>query len=241
MIFEDYYSNLKEAFEVNGLEHLMSHDKAEKLYKLSNLLVETNKIINLTAITDENNIILKHFIDCATICEYIPQSSKLIDVGCGAGFPTLPLAILREDVNITALDSTAKKISFVVTACKELDLTNVTAICARAEEFIADNKEAFDVCTSRAVARLNVLSELCLPFIKVGGLFIAMKAGKGQEEHSEASKGIIALGGRFNNSKTCVLSHRGAQIERELYLYSKINQTPAQYPRKYAQILKKPL
>lgn len=240
-MFEEYYNILNKAFENNGLSELLSEDKVEKLYRLSHLLIETNKVVNLTAITDIKGIILKHFLDCATICVHIPQNATVIDIGCGAGFPTLPLAILREDLRITALDSTGKKISFVKAACKELYLTNVTPICARAEEFVTNNREKFDVCTSRAVARLNVLSELCLPFVKVGGSFLAMKAGKGIEEHTEATKGIEILGGICANSYSHKLSFDGEEIEREIYAYSKSKRTPPQYPRKYAQILKKPL
>lgn len=240
-MFEEYHNILKKAFENNGLSELLSEDKAEKLYRLSHLLIETNKVVNLTAITDEKGIILKHFLDCATICDHIPQNATVIDIGCGAGFPTLPLAILREDLLITALDSTGKKISFVKAACEELSLTNVTPICARAEDYVTDNREKFDVCTSRAVARLNVLSELCMPFVKVGGSFLAMKAGKGNEEHAEATKGIGILGGVYANSNSYKLSFDGEEIEREIYTYSKSKKTPPQYPRKYAQILKKPL
>ena len=122
-----------------------------------------------------------------------------------------------------------------------LNLANATVICARAEEFVSEQREQFDVCTSRAVARLNILSELCLPFIKIGGSFIAMKAGRGSEEHFEALNGINALGAEYIARHDYTLLFNNEQIEREIYIYSKITKTPTQYPRKYAQILKKPL
>ena len=241
MLIEDYRKTINSAFADNGLSGLLDEEKANKLYELSNLLVETNKSFNLTAITDENGIILKHFLDCATVSDHIPEGSSVIDVGCGAGFPTLPLAIIRKDIKITALDSTCKKISFVTKAAQELHLGNVMGVCARAEDFVKDNREKFDVCTSRAVARLNVLSELCFPLLETGGRFVAMKANKGSEEHLEAINGIEKLGGVFEATNNYVLSFMGECIERDIYLYTKIKPSPAQYPRKYSQIIKKPL
>lgn len=231
---------LKQAFEENSLSSLLTDEKAVKLVSFANLLTETNKTTNLTAITDYNEIILKHFIDCASVAHYIPNSAKIIDVGCGAGFPTIPLAILREDIEITPLDSTGKKIDFVKHAANEFELANVFPICARAEE-MPQKREQFDVCVSRAVARLNILSELCIPFVKLGGIFIAMKSSKGNEEHDEAQSGINKLGCTLLSSHKDKFNYLESEIERELYIYKKIQSTPAQYPRKYAQILKKPL
>lgn len=231
---------LKQAFEQNALSSLLTDEKAEKLVKFADLLVETNKTTNLTAITDYNEIYLKHFVDCASVAPHIPKGASIIDVGCGAGFPSIPLAILREDIRLTALDSTGKKVEFVKNAARHLDLSNISAVCGRAEE-LTELRELFDVCVSRAVARLNVLSELCIPFIKKDGIFIAMKSSKGNEEHTEAQSGINKLGCTLLSSHKDKFNYLESEIERELYIYKKIQSTPAQYPRKYAQILKKPL
>ena len=220
---------------------MLDDRSAEKFYEFAKLLIETNKHTNLTAITDEQGVILKHFVDSAAVSPHIPRDSSVLDVGCGAGFPSVPLAILREDVAITALDSTGKKINFVLSAKEKLELYNLTPICARAEEHIGTAREDFDVCTSRAVARLNVLSELCLPFVKVGGLFIAMKSDKGAEEAREAETGIKKLGAVSTDVFTSTLACGDFAIERETRIYKKVASTPTQYPRKYSQILKKPL
>ena len=232
---------LLRAFRENHLEHLLDDDKILKLRSFFELLVETNKTTNLTAITDENGVILKHFADCAVIANKIPTDYKVLDVGCGGGFPTIPLAILRPDLSVTGLDSTGKKVEFVKLAALKLVLDNVTPVCARAEEFVADKRESYDACVSRAVARLNVLMELCLPFVKIGGVFLAMKSNRGQEEYDEAKSGIQKLGGALSEVDALNLSFEGENAERELYVFDKKSHTPNAYPRKYAQILKKPL
>ncbi len=236
-----FNEKLVEAFEMNGLGELLNPEAAAKLEKLAKLLVDTNKITNLTAITDDDGIILKHFVDCASVVPLIPKGAKVIDVGCGGGFPSLPIGILRDDISVKSLDSTGKKIDFVKCAIGELDLTKSSAVCARAEEFAADENENFDCCVSRAVARLNVLSELCLPLVRVGGLFVAMKADKGQDELDESRLGIAKLGGVVENVVKCRLAYNNDEISRELIVIKKIKETPKEYPRKYSQILKKPL
>lgn len=236
-----FSEKIKRAFEHNGYSSLLTDSSIGKFFNLAELLVEASKITNLTAITDEDGIILKHFLDCATISKPIPKNSKVIDVGCGGGFPSLPIAIIREDISVLSLDSTGKKIDFVNSAIKELGLKNSRAICARAEDYAKQAREEFDCCVSRAVARLNVLDELCLPFIKIGGVFIAMKSEKAKEELTEAESGIIKLGGRIISTEKQALSFGGNTASRETIIISKISETPEQYPRKYAQILKKPL
>ena len=237
----NFISLLHEAFKENNLSNLLTDETAENLYKFADLLVETNKITNLTAITDDNGIILKHFIDCASISEHVDSGAGLIDVGCGAGFPSIPLAIIRPDLTITALDSTGKKIDFVKSVASKLNLRNLTAICARAEDFAAENRETFDISTSRAVARLNVLAEISLPLVRVGGKFIAMKSNKGSEEYTEASSGIKKLGATLEAFTEQSFSFKEEVINREFYIFSKTRLTPKEFPRKYAQILKKPL
>ena len=237
----EYIGYIIDAFSKNGLGHLIDEDKANKFYDLSELLVETNKITNLTAITEQKAVILKHFIDCATVCDKLKEGCKLLDVGCGAGFPSLPIAILRNDVLVSSIDSTGKKIAFVDRAANTLGLDNVVGECCRAEDFVKLHRESFDVCTSRAVARLNVLAELCLPFVRVGGEFVAMKSERGSEEFAEANDGILKLGGEFVEKIDVALSLEEEKINRELYVIEKVKKTPAVYPRNYSQIAKKPL
>jgi len=241
MKYTEYKELLYRAFKENKCEELLTDAAAERLYRFANILVETNKAFNLTAITEEKEVILKHFVDCASISRHIPANTTLVDVGCGAGFPSLPLAILRNDIKITSLDSTTKKIDFINRTAKELSLSNIVAISSRAEDFAKSNRERFDVVTSRAVARLNILDELCVPLIKVGGLFIAMKSSRGETELEEARSGIQKLGASLTSTDKAHLTFDGATIERETYIFKKTQGTPSQYPRNYSQIVKKPL
>lgn len=241
MEFDSFSKKVMLAFELNGLSDLLDDKKIRKMFDFTSMLVETNKVHNLTAITDEDGIILKHLLDSASICEYIPPNSSLIDVGCGAGFPSVPTAILREDVRVVSIDSIEKKIRFVDETCKKLNITNIYPVAGRAEDFIKQARESFDVSTSRAVARLNILDELCLPFVKVGGRFISMKSSKGEEELAEAQNGIFKLGGRQTSKIKKTLSLGENKIEREIFIFAKDKTTPPRYPRNYSQIVKKPL
>ena len=237
----NFKQKLFDAFQINGLGNALNEESAEKLYKFSRRLVEANSHFNLTAIKDDEGIILKHFTDCATVLKYIPANSTLIDVGCGAGFPSLPIAMLRNDIKVTALDSTAKKIDFINQTATELDIPNIKGVSGRAEDFAKSNRGKFDVAISRAVARLNILDELCIPLLCVGGRFIAMKSSKGEEEFVEAKNGIEKLGAVLENKSSISLSYSGETIEREIFIFSKQKNTPMQYPRNYSQITKKPL
>ena len=241
MEYESFSAKIRLAFEQNGFSGLIDDNKIGKLFDFSCLLVETNKVHNLTAITDEDGIILKHLLDSTSICEFIPPNSSLIDVGCGAGFPSIPVAILREDVRIVSIDSTEKKIKFIDDVCKKLSIENIYPVADRAEDFVKQARESFDVATSRAVARLNILDELCLPFVKIGGKFISMKSSKGEVELAEAQNGILKLGAKQVNKMSKTLSFNNNIIEREIYIFSKEMSTPAQYPRNYSQIIKRPL
>lgn len=241
MEHQNFVELLYKTFEQNGMVELLDEKSAELLFRFADLLVETNKHTNLTAITDDKGIILKHFADSAAISRYIPRDSLVLDVGCGAGFPSVPLAIIRRDLDITSLDSTGKKIDFVLLVKEKLGLNNLNAVCARAEEYVDSNRERFDVCTSRAVARLNVLSELCVPFVRVGGLFVAMKSDKGPEEAKEAECGIKKLGAISFKTDVHRLTCEDLSIDREIRIYTKTAPTPKGYPRKYSQIVKKPL
>ncbi len=241
MEYITFLAKLQRAFEQNGYDALLNESIKQKLYDFSCLLVETNKEYNLTSITDEDGIILKHLLDSASICEYIPENSSLIDVGCGAGFPSIPVAILRSDVRIVSLDSTEKRIKFIDEVTKNLSIANIYPKAGRAEDFAKEARESFDVATSRAVARLNILDELCIPFVKVGGSFIAMKSSRGDEEYAEASNGIIKLGAKLSKRYTKSFSLADDTIEREIFVFKKESKTPSQYPRNYSQISKKPL
>ena len=214
-------------------------DSFEVLY---NELVDYNQKVNLTAVTDEAGACAKHFADSLLIEEYIPEGATLCDVGCGGGFPTLPLAIVRPDLKITALDSTEKKLKFVALMADKLSL-NVTTLAARAEEVgqKAEYRESFDCVCARAVARLNILSELCIPLTRVGGRFISCKAAIGKEELSEAAGGIEKLGAVPTVTSEPDLFTAEGEQSRAVFVFSKQNPTPSQYPRHYSRISKKPL
>lgn len=243
MEFIEFKNKTELIFEKNDLAELLAVERIEKLFELTKIMLEVNEKMNLTAITDINGIILKHYADSLTVSEYIPNGAKVIDVGCGAGFPTLPLAIFREDLNITALDGTAKRIKYVDDTAKALGLENVTAVSARAEEMGKDvgYRESFDVATARAVAALPILSELCLPFVKKNGCFVAMKASKGSEELEVSAKAIELCGGKTEMVKEFDLTSE-SEIERRIIISVRKKQnTPPKYPRHYSQITKKPL
>ncbi len=226
----------------NGLSEYTADEFCRKFYDFYNILIETNKVMNVTRILDAKDAIVKHFADCLLLAELIPDGElSLIDVGCGGGFPTIPLGIARKDLKITAIDSTTKKVDFVNRAARELGLANVTAISARAEEFIEGKRESFDFCTSRAVARLNILSELTVPYVKVGGKFLAMKAAAASEELDEAKCGIKKLGGEHLDTLTFDLYDGDEINQRNVVVVEKKSKTPAVYPRKFAQIKKNPL
>ena len=204
------------------------------------LLLEKNKVMNLTAITQPDEVVIKHFWDSLTVLGAvdIPQGASVIDVGTGGGFPGIPLLIARPDIKLTMLDSTRKKLDFIDFALQELSLTAAT-VHARAEEAgQGELRESFDFAVSRAVASLNVLSEYCLPFVAPGGTFCAMKGLKGSEELAEAEGAVRLLGGEVSEKKLLRLEYLG---ERTLISIKKISHTPTKYPRPSAQISKKPL
>lgn len=234
------------ALEINGLEEILSTEKAESdFYTLARLLLDFNSHTNITAITDTEGLILAHFVDCITVAPLIPKGASVADVGCGGGFPTLPLAIVRPDIKIHAIDSTKKKLNFVESAAKELGLRNITTLCKRAEESANDPlmRESFDFVTARAVSALPVLCELCLPYLKTGGIFCAMKGPRGAEELAASNNAVRKLGGAVCAEKKLSLipPAGGDSLERMLILIKKVSPTPECYPRVYGKIKSKPL
>lgn len=244
MTYNEFLNEFKRIFLLNDEELLPSDEKIEKLYELTEIMLEVNKYMNLTAVTDRSQIILKHYFDCLTILKYIPENASIVDVGCGAGFPSLPVAICRKDLKITALDSTAKRINYILDTANKLGVDNITAIAARAEDLAKKEefREKFDVATARAVADLPVLCELCLPFVKLGGSFLSMKGAKGEDELGRSRKAISACGGDEARLFEDELTSNGDEFEKRcLIIVKKVEKTPKIYPRNFAQISKKPL
>lgn len=207
------------------------------------LLQEWNEKINLTAITDDEGIYKKHFIDSLKIfkSEELSEAKTIIDVGTGAGFPGIPVAIMKSDLQVTLLDSLNKRINFLDTVCSSLKLDNVKTIHSRAEDGARrkDLREIFDIATSRAVANMSVLAEYTLPYVRVGGYLIALK-GPAVEEEIQASKNAIAtLGGKLE--KILQVDIEGTDLKHNLVIVKKVKCTPAIYPRKAGTITKKPL
>ena len=200
------------------------------------LLIEGNKICNLTAITEEDEVIEKHFYDSIYPQFAFNKNSKVIDVGAGAGFPSIPLKIVRPDLSFTLLDSLNKRINFLNNVIAELNLTNIEAIHGRAEDFARkpEYREKFDIATARAVANLKVLAEYCLPYVKVGGKFIALKSSTCENEIADAKEMIKILGGKIKE----VIDYKINDNERKLIIIEKVSQTPNKYPRNPKQIKK---
>ncbi len=234
MDFKEIYVRI---LQENGMDAYVTDELAVRFEELAQRLVAFNEKVNLTAITDTEGIVLRHFADCLAIAHAYPKEAKVLDVGCGGGFPCLPLAIARPDLTITGLDSTAKKLEFVQECAKEMGLS-LTTVTGRAESLgLTRLRESFDVVTARAVAELNVLVEWCLPFLKVGGVMIALKGSKGKEELAAAKNAIATLGG----GNVTLTEYTLAGMGRSLIVIHKLRPTPPQYPRPNGKIMKKPL
>lgn len=238
-----FKSELTKVFNMNGLSSMLSIDKVDKFYALTVRMLEENEKYNLTAITEPSKIILNHYADCATLATRLKKGAKIADIGCGAGFPTLPVAILRPDLKITAIDSTAKRINYVAETANLLGLDNVTAIAMRAEDggTSPDHREKYDYATARAVAEMRVLTELCLPYVKVGGQMVAMKGKNAQFELQGAKKAIATLGGRGAKCEDITLKSDEETLTHPLIVIDKSAPTPKAYPRPFAKISKQPL
>lgn len=233
MIFED----AKKLFEKYGLN--LDEEKYKKFCKYEEMLVETNKVMNLTAITETNDVWIKHFLDSVLIVEKVgfTKNASVIDVGCGAGFPSIPLAIYRDDLKITMLDSLNKRVGFLKDVISELSLDKCKAVHSRAED-AGKNKEyreKYDYAVARAVANMNTLSEYCIPFVKEDGLFVAMKGPN--EDINSASDAIVTLGGDFDDK----IEYDIEGNRRVVYTIYKVSPTPSKYPRNSKQMKNNPL
>ena len=210
------------------------------LLQYADLLVEKNKVMNLTAITEPADIATLHFLDSAALLTLTDfKNKKVADVGTGAGFPGMPLRIVEPSIRLTLLDSLNKRVDFLKEVCEDLALTNVDCVHARAEEFAAKKRESFDIVTSRAVANLQMLSELCLPLVKVGGYFLSMKAVDSDQELADAKHAIEVLGGQVEKVETYAIP--GTDVSHRLIFIKKIKETGKKYPRAFAKIKKNPL
>ncbi|MBO5374967.1 MAG: 16S rRNA (guanine(527)-N(7))-methyltransferase RsmG [Clostridia bacterium] len=222
---------------------IINEASAQRLEALCEHMLRVNEQMNLTAITDEDGVILKHFVDSCASVPFIPEGASLVDVGCGGGFPSLPIAILRPDVSILGLDSVTKKVTYVKDTARLLGLDRVDASNARAEVLGRDSahREKYDCAIARGVGRLNLICELCLPLVKVGGCFIAMKSITASEELDEAQNAIRLLGARVERVFEYTLSNDNEELSRAIIILRKETHTPPKYPRNNSQIAKKRL
>ena len=245
-----FRSLLFDTFRANdaALSDYCTDEIGERFYLLTETMLAVNEHMNLTAITEPEEIIVKHYTDCALLAPLVPHGAMTADIGTGAGFPSLPLAILRPDVRILAVDSTEKKCRYVEETAKKLGLLNLEVRAGRAEMLGKDAafREQFDVVTARAVARMNVLCEWCLPLVKKGGVFAAMKGRSGEEELREAAHAIEVLGGAAGELQKRVLRYaektgNDEEMTRYFLTVGKRQFSPKIYPRPNSQITKKPL
>ena len=237
------FSQLKKDLNEFGIE--LTAEMEEQFLLYYNMLIEWNSFMNLTAITDFDEVLKKHFTDSVSLIRAIPdlgeKKYRMIDIGTGAGFPGIPLKIVFPNISVVLLDSLNKRVNFLNEVISKLQLTDITAMHGRAEDF-AKNKEyreSFDLCVSRAVANLATLSEYCLPFVKKNGRFISYKSEKVSEEFEVSGKAISVLGGEYENQVTFELPD--SDIYRNLFIIKKKSATPGKYPRKAGLPSKEPI
>ena len=224
-----------------GLPQLgLSEALIPALEAFSGLLLEKNRVMNLTAITEPRDVASLHLLDCLSLLPLAGlEGGRAIDVGTGAGFPGVPLAIARPALQVTLLDSLGKRVDFLRETCETLGLENTVCVHARAEEFAGEHREEFDAALSRAVASLPVLCELCLPLVKVGGRFLAMKSSHCEEEVHSAKGAVRCLGGRIAWVKDYCIP--GTEIVHRVVCIEKVSPTEGRFPRRFAVIKKQPL
>lgn len=229
---EDFFSIL----EKHGI--VLSNRQIEQFEVYAQMLVEWNQKMNLTAITDLDEIYEKHFLDSILPSFDVPLKGSFCDVGAGAGFPSIPLKIVYPDLKITIVETLGKRITFLNALCEKLELKDVECVHARAEEYAKDHREYFDIVSARAVANLTMLSELCIPLVKIGGIFLSLKGANAQEEYDKAKKAISLLGCKEKQRDEKHLSDGSCRVN---FVFEKIKPTPRKYPRAFAQIKKNPL
>ena len=215
----------------------LSENQLAKLDLYSDLLIQYNEKFNLTAITNKEDIYVKHFLDCLYLCKYLDSTKSLLDIGSGAGFPGVIIKIFYPKMNITLLEPNNKKVMFLNTIKKQLDLSKLEIINQRSEDYVKDNRGKYDFVTARAVAPLNILLELAIPLLKVNGTFIAMKGPKGNQELLESQNALKLLSCVANDT----IQYSIEDNTRQLLFFKKLAATPEKYPRNYSQIKKKPL
>lgn len=225
----------------NQINIVFKEEQIRKFYTYMNLLIEWNNKINLTAITEPNEIIIKHFIDSLTILKYFEDKETVIDVGTGAGFPGIPIKIMKENVKVTLLDSLNKRINFLNEVIEQLELENIETVHSRIEDFGRNkkNREKFDVVTSRAVANLTTLSEYMVPLTKIGGKCICMKGVNVEEEIVKSKNAIKILGGEIVKIEKLKLPEE--KSDRNIIIINKQKNTPAKYPRKAGTPSREPI
>ncbi len=236
----DYYSLMETACKNVSID--FDKDKYSLFMKYKDLIQDWNQKINLTAITEDEDMIKKHFIDSIKVFNFkeFETAKTIIDIGTGAGFPGIPIKIVRPDIEVVLLDSLLKRVNFLNEVIGKLDLKRIKAIHGRAEELARiEYRDTFDIAVSRAVANLTLLSELCLPYVKVNGYFVAMKGPGVESELNEAGNAIKALGGRVEN--VIEVKIEDSDLKHNLVVIRKIMKTPKQFPRKPGVASKKPI
>lgn len=236
-----YFDIIKTECENIGLQ--INEEKYSKFVKYKDLMKEWNEKVNLTAITDDREIIIKHFVDSIKAFEFkeLNNSVKIIDVGTGAGLPGIPIKIMNDNAEVLLLDSLQKRINFLNEVITQLNLSGIKTVHGRAEDLGADlnYREKFDIAISRAVANMAVLTEFCLPFVKKNGYFVALKGPAVQDELNEAKKAISLLGGKLED--VIQVDFKDGDLKHNLVIVKKIKPTPKQYPRKAGTASKKPI
>lgn len=237
----EYFDMLSEACKSMGLS--FDEEKYNKFIKYKDLIKEWNQKINLTAITDDEEMIKKHFIDSIKVfnCDYVKNAKSIIDIGTGGGFPGIPMKIVKEDSKMVLLDSLNKRINFLNEVINELNLPNIKTIHGRAEDFAqtVEYRQRFDLAVSRAVANLTVLLEFCLPYVKVGGYFVALKGPAIEEEIKAAEVALKVLGGKIE--EIIEVDIEDSDLKHNLLVVKKIKDTPKKYPRKAGMVTKNPI
>lgn len=233
----NFYKKMAEESEKIGIK--LPDEQLNEFYEYMQLLLEWNEKMNLTAITEPEEVIKKHFVDSITIKKYIKEESILIDVGTGAGFPGIPLKIVDKSIKLTLLDSLNKRINFLNEIIEKLNLKETKTIHSRAEEYAKNEvRESYDVAVSRAVADLPILLEYLMPYVKLNGICICMKGPKAQEELERSKKAINILGGKLEKVEKITIDE---EMERNIIIIRKIKNTPNKYPRKAGIPTKNPI